>query len=124
MQEIGLAYQIRDDLLDLFGQKEGRPAGADIADGRATGPLLHFLVQRGIQRDGLGAQQTNDILRVIQASEAPMSCLRQIEASCQKAEIHLNAVASRSAWVLLRLTRELLHSTRSLVLQERVKYAG
>ena len=30
----GVAYQIKDDLLDIIGGKEGRPAGTDLATGR------------------------------------------------------------------------------------------
>jgi geranylgeranyl pyrophosphate synthase len=43
--ELGIAFQIADDLLDLAGdpQKTGKPRGTDLRDGRVTLPLLHAL---------------------------------------------------------------------------------
>jgi geranylgeranyl pyrophosphate synthase len=35
-REIGILYQMRDDLLDAMGLKEGRPQGSDILEGKMT----------------------------------------------------------------------------------------
>lgn len=45
--EIGTAFQISDDMLDLFGSQEktGKTAGNDIKEGRVTLPLIHALGQ-------------------------------------------------------------------------------
>jgi octaprenyl-diphosphate synthase len=42
---LGMAFQIADDLLDLFGdpKKTGKPLGTDLRDGRVTLPLLYTL---------------------------------------------------------------------------------
>lgn len=43
--DLGVAFQIADDLLDLCGdpQLTGKPRGTDLRDGRVTLPLLHAL---------------------------------------------------------------------------------
>lgn len=43
--ELGIAFQIADDLLDLLGdpKKTGKPLGTDLRDGRVTLPLIHAL---------------------------------------------------------------------------------
>jgi octaprenyl-diphosphate synthase len=43
--QLGLAFQIADDLLDLLGdsKKTGKPLGTDLRDGRVTLPLIHAL---------------------------------------------------------------------------------
>ncbi|MCA9731633.1 MAG: polyprenyl synthetase family protein [Deferribacteres bacterium] len=44
-EDIGLAFQIRDDLLDLLGteKKIGKPIGNDLRENKITLPLLHAL---------------------------------------------------------------------------------
>lgn len=43
--ELGIAFQIADDLLDLLGDPKttGKPLGTDLRDGRVTLPLIHAL---------------------------------------------------------------------------------
>jgi geranylgeranyl pyrophosphate synthase len=47
LEQYGVAYQIKDDLLDVAGGKEGRPAGADLAAGRANAVLVFYLAAHG-----------------------------------------------------------------------------
>jgi geranylgeranyl pyrophosphate synthase len=42
MQWLGIAYQIQDDLVDLFGLKESRQAGVDLREGRVNLPVIYF----------------------------------------------------------------------------------
>ncbi|GAA3405192.1 heptaprenyl diphosphate synthase component II [Paenibacillus hodogayensis] len=50
---VGMAYQIRDDILDLTGtEKElGKPPGSDIRQGNITLPVLYALSDTGIRRE-------------------------------------------------------------------------
>ena len=43
MENLGVAYQIQDDLSDLFGCKDGRPAGVDLLEGRMSLPIINYL---------------------------------------------------------------------------------
>ncbi len=46
-EKAGIAFQIRDDLLDLLGQESqtGKPSGNDLRENKITLPLLHALKQ-------------------------------------------------------------------------------
>ena len=46
-EKVGIAFQIRDDLLDLLGDENltGKPIGSDIRENKVTLPLLHALKQ-------------------------------------------------------------------------------
>ncbi|MEF2278196.1 polyprenyl synthetase family protein [Deinococcus sp. YIM 134068] len=56
-REYGLAFQMRDDLLDLAGDEEalGKPVGGDLREGKATFPVLCLL-------NGPHASEVRDIL--------------------------------------------------------------
>src|SRR5262249_35283395 len=44
-RELGLAFQIRHDVLDSIGEQEtrGKPVGGDLREGKVTLPLIHAL---------------------------------------------------------------------------------
>ncbi len=50
-ENVGLAFQIRDDLLDYLGRKNilGKPTGSDIKEKKLTLPLIYALHQSGRQ---------------------------------------------------------------------------
>ena len=43
MENLGIAYQIQDDLADVMGKKDGRKAGVDLREGRMSLPIIHFM---------------------------------------------------------------------------------
>ena len=47
MEWLGVAYQMQDDLLDLYGLKPGRHAGGDLREGRMSLPTIEFLSVAG-----------------------------------------------------------------------------
>ena len=49
MEWLGVAYQIQDDLFDLFGLKTGRPAGVDLREGRMSLPIVFYNLDKGLQ---------------------------------------------------------------------------
>ena len=53
--ELGMAFQITDDLLDFVGDSGhiGKSTGADIRDGKMTLPLIHAFRQAPFERAGL-----------------------------------------------------------------------
>jgi heptaprenyl diphosphate synthase len=71
--EIGMAFQIVDDLLDLTGTDDqlGKPAGHDIAQGVYTLPVIHTLRERPQLAGALGrvpdAPDLHDILCLVRA---------------------------------------------------------
>lgn len=78
-KEIGLAFQIRDDLLDLLGTKGRADAGADLREGKPTWPVLAAM------RDAPGpeADQVTALLRFAAGGSPPAD----------------DAVAAAVAWV-------------------------
>lgn len=42
-EHMGALFQLRDDLLDALGLKEGRPAGSDVAEGKIAYPAAHYM---------------------------------------------------------------------------------
>src|SRR5690606_5162929 len=55
---LGTAFQIQDDLLDLVGEQRlvGKPLGRDLELGKLTLPLIHFLESGGPGAQGVLAQ--------------------------------------------------------------------
>ena len=66
-RDIGLAFQVRDDLLDVLGQKGRGLAGADLREGKWTFPVL--LALQGAE--GRHADALHALLRGAAAGQAP-----------------------------------------------------
>ena len=57
---IGVLYQLQDDLLDLFDERDRRPRGSDIFEGRVSAVLLTHLDLHG--------EVCDEVLRIVQKS--------------------------------------------------------
>jgi octaprenyl-diphosphate synthase len=73
-ESVGLAFQIRDDLLDFVGHRSitGKPTGLDLSEKKLTLPLIHAL-QVGAKGDG------KDILEMIRAGGKKLDVQRVVE---------------------------------------------
>ena len=104
-QDIGIAYQLRDDQLGVFGDPEitGKPAGDDLREGKRT-ELLALALQRADESDPQAAAtlrkfigQTSDpqeldrMAQIIADSGAPQEIERRIESLTQSGLEHLRA---------------------------------
>ena len=103
MENLGIAYQIQDDLSDLFGCKDGRPAGVDLREGRMSLPIIYYLSgATGSDRHSLetilasnkkmGRSEFALWLNRIRASRAAKLCREDIRVCLQMAAKHLRLV--------------------------------
>lgn len=104
--EVGFAYQILDDLLDVSAGTEGlgKPTGADLANGRRTLPLLRHLELEGPDgpvRRALGADRPElagpELAARIHSSGAYDQVVADARARCREARRHLQVVGDASA---------------------------
>ncbi|WP_019585005.1 polyprenyl synthetase family protein [Deinococcus apachensis] len=80
-REYGLAFQMRDDLLDLTGEEAtlGKPVGGDLREGKATLPVLHLL-------DGPYADEVREVLERRAAHPGDVGRIRELAWSQGAAE--------------------------------------
>ena len=73
-ENVGLAFQIRDDLLDYVGRKSitGKPIGLDLSERKLTLPLIHALRQAS-------ARERADVLAMIKKGGKKMDVRRVLE---------------------------------------------
>lgn len=104
MESLGVAYQIQDDLSDLFGSKDGRAAGVDLREGRMSLPIINFMtvsnkadrgaVKRIIMSETLPTQGEFKLaLNKIRSSQAICICEEEIELALQKAVKHIDLLS-------------------------------
>lgn len=74
-EHIGIMFQVRDDLLDAVGSKEGRRAGGDVAEGKISYPAVHFMgnAEQALRRELL------EILRTPRAQTTEASIQRALD---------------------------------------------
>jgi geranylgeranyl diphosphate synthase, type I len=70
-EQYGLAFQVRDDLLGIWGEPEqtGKPVGGDIVAGKRSLPLLHALQNDAIAPELRQALERRDVPRVMDLLE-------------------------------------------------------
>jgi octaprenyl-diphosphate synthase len=73
---LGIAFQLVDDLLDYTGDAEtvGKPIGSDLREGKVTLPLIHLQRQ---DRNGLGSRIIRDVIASRTVSSEQWNDLRR-----------------------------------------------
>ncbi len=73
-EDVGLAFQIRDDLLDYVGRRSitGKPTGLDLSEKKLTLPLIHALA-------GAPRSEAKEILSMIRGGGKKLSVTRVVE---------------------------------------------
>lgn len=104
MENLGVAYQIQDDLADVMGQKDGRRAGVDLREGRMSLPIIHFLAvadsaDRSRFEEIIVSQANSDSnafsasLQQLRNSEVIEICQREIDFTIGKAFGHIASLS-------------------------------
>jgi geranylgeranyl diphosphate synthase type I len=106
-QSIGLAFQIQDDLLGIWGDPAvtGKAAGNDILRRKKSLPLLHGLndpatgaaLQALLQRDDLGPALLPDALGLLETSGSQAFALQQMRDFYMAAQAALHAALGSDA---------------------------
>jgi len=79
-EKLGLAFQIVDDLLDLVGSEDtvGKTLGLDLAKGKLTLPLIHFLSEAGQDQVGQLRRLLENVAATRQLEAATVESVRQL----------------------------------------------
>jgi octaprenyl-diphosphate synthase len=103
-RQLGIAYQILDDLSDFTGRQEkiGKTLGTDLQKGKQTLPLL--LLIEALERDGRMEEASDiitgklthfdKILRLLQAYEIPAQVQQEFETVLEEAEVALGIMGN------------------------------
>ena len=131
MQWLGIAYQIQDDLVDLFGLKDGRPAGVDLREGRVNLPVIYYF--QALENDPLrGAFLSffkSDISTTaeiefwacrIRGSEAVDRSIARMNTAVDKADANIGELRTRMQSIIT-VGRSLMLKNVDAVLRERAK---
>jgi octaprenyl-diphosphate synthase len=107
-ENVGLAFQIRDDLLDYLGRKSilGKPTGGDIKEKKLTLPLIHALkngqkddVKRAIRyiKNGPNKKEVTWVLDFVRNNGGIEYALQKAEEFASKAREYLSIFPDSSA---------------------------
>ena len=90
-RELGLAFQIADDVLDYTGTEDevGKPTGHDIREGFATLPLMLASIEIDDDRR-LSEDEARNIVEAVRRSDGPNQALEQAGNHANKAREQLN----------------------------------
>ena len=122
---LGIAYQIYDDCLDLFGSERiaGKSLGTDLANGKFTLPIL-LAMEKANAADQIllknfllpwKAEALNQIMTILAKYETLSESKKIIEQFLEKARLELKGVQSgRNITALLELTDFLSQQTQHL----------
>lgn len=92
--EIGMAFQIVDDILDFTGEQEniGKPIGSDLRQGLVTLPALYYieahpedsLIEQSINGGGQNNEHIDQLVKKINASDAIQRSLEEADGYIQR----------------------------------------
>ena len=110
---LGLAFQITDDILDLVGDEAefGKAVGRDLEEGMATLPMIYAAAESGgkdgelprrIVAPGKSPREVIDLLRIIRASNGPARARARALAFHDSAVRALDGLPSRHEREALR----------------------
>ncbi|HFE51854.1 MAG TPA: polyprenyl synthetase family protein, partial [Bacteroidetes bacterium] len=100
-QKIGMAFQIKDDILDYVGAKDelGKPAGQDLREGKATLPLLKALekasddeknwVVEFLQKESVDEGELKDVIAFVVEKGGPAAADGVAKEFCNEAQMLL-----------------------------------
>jgi geranylgeranyl pyrophosphate synthase len=95
--ELGIAFQIADDILDCAGQTQetGKIPGTDLREGTPTMPLLYAAQEDGVVRAALAGGPLTGALARVAATDALERSREAALDYAAKARSHLGAEAHR-----------------------------
>jgi octaprenyl-diphosphate synthase len=93
---LGVAFQIADDVLDLFGEEAeaGKSLGTDLVKGKATLPMIHLLAHLG-RGPGGEARRAETVARLREDPTAALPDIRRRLASAGSLDYALSVAESR-----------------------------
>lgn len=106
-EQLGLAFQIRDDLFDFGGHEVGKPVGADIQKNLVTLPLIHALeisptsdqkrILKIIRKDKKTKQNRQNIFEFVQSTGGLSYAQQRMESHVKSAQALLDSFPDSEA---------------------------
>ena len=121
--EMGIAFQIHDDILDIWGGEEiGKETALDIRDGKKSLPVIYGLSREGapeaerlraLYRDGFGEDSVNDVITLLEVMGARDYCAEEAAAhwAVAGAKIEQASLPSDGAAALTQVGEFLIRRT-------------
>ncbi|MDP2729447.1 MAG: polyprenyl synthetase family protein [Dehalococcoidales bacterium] len=104
-KNLGLAFQIRDDILGIWGEEEktGKPLGSDIRHRKRTFPIVYILEKAGnrlrqelvdvYQNGEVGSDGIATVLTILESANAQFQAQKMAEKYCSKALKAIDSLA-------------------------------